>query len=168
MSIFSKIKTMEDLFKSLLEDSYDSEHRLAEALEKMAKAATNPQLAQAFEMHKRETEGQISMLERVFEVLGFDKKRNTCEATKGLVKEGEEIINDVKDAEVRDAGLIAAAQKAEHYEIASYGTLCAIAKNLGHTEAASMLHEILEQEKATDEKLTELAKGGINQRARAA
>jgi ferritin-like metal-binding protein YciE len=168
MSIFSKIETMEDLFKSLLEDSYDSEHRLAEALGKMAEAAHNPVLASAFKSHKGETERQIEKLERVFDILGFEKKRNTCEATKGLVKEGEEIISDVKDKEVRDAGLIAAGQKAEHYEIASYGTLCALAKRLGYTEAASALHEILEEEKAADEKLTKLAEGGINQRARAA
>ncbi|MGQ0527128.1 MAG: YciE/YciF ferroxidase family protein [Alphaproteobacteria bacterium] len=168
MSVFSKIETMEDLFKSLLEDSYDSEHRLAEALGKMAEAAHNPLLASAFTNHKGETERQITKLERVFEVLGFDKKRNPCEATKGLVKEGEEIIKEVKNKEVRDAGLIAAGQKAEHYEIASYGTLCALAKNLGFAEAGKLLHEILEEEKGADEKLTKLAEGGINDRAKAA
>ncbi len=168
MSLFSKIETMEDLFKSELQDMYDAEIRILEALPKMAEAATNPQLAQGFRTHEQETQGQKTKIERVFEILGWDAKRNTCEATKGLLKESDEIMSHVKDKAVLDAALITAAQKVEHYEIASYGSLCALAKNLGFTEAAKLLHEILEQEKATDEKLTKLAEGGINQQARAA
>lgn len=168
MSIFAKIENEKDLLRALLEDSYDSECRLVDALEKMAEKAKNPLLVSAFKSHKSETERQKVKLERVFEILGFDVKKNTCEATKGLIKEAEEIISDAKNDTVRDAGLIVAAQKAEHYEIASYGSMCALAKNLGFTEAAGILHEILEEEKAADEKLTKLAESGINSRAKAA
>jgi ferritin-like metal-binding protein YciE len=113
----------------------------------------------------QETEGQLARLERIFEILDVKPEKETCDAMKGLVTEGDEIIKNVKEGPLRDAALVAAAQKVEHYEIASYGTLCEIAKGLGQKEVKQLLAETLEEEKMTDEKLTELAQGGINEGA---
>jgi ferritin-like metal-binding protein YciE len=122
-------------------------------------------LKAGFEHHLRETETQIARLEEVCRAVGCKTGGNTCEATEGLIAEGEEVMKMGLDADALDAGLIAAAQKVEHYEIALYGTLCTFAKQLGHPDAARLLHQTLEEEKATDAKLTRLAEAGINQKA---
>ena len=166
----SKKKTMKDLYIELLEDSFDSEHQITKALPKMADAADSAQLKKAFQKHLTETEGQIKKLEDVFASLDMKPKRKTCEATKGLIEEGKEMIDEKDDmAEgVSDAGLIACAQKVEHYEIASYGTLCELARILGFKDQQKLLAAILEEEKATDIALTKLAEGSVNKMARAA
>ena len=166
----AKLKSMKDLYIEMLEDSYDSEHQITKALPKLAKAATSPKLKKAFETHFEETMGQIQKLEQVFELLDMKPKRKTCEATKGLVKEGEEMIDEKDELEegVLDAGLIGCAQKVEHYEIASYGTLCEFARILGFKDQQKLLSAILAEEKSTDEKLTQLAETQINMVAKAA
>ena len=158
-------KTLTDLFHDQLQDAYDAETRLTKALPKMAKAATSPELRAGFEQHIKETERQVTRLEQVCKQVGCKTGGNTCEAMKGLVAEGEEIIGLGLDKDAQDAGLIAAAQKVEHYEIALYGSLCAFAKQLGHTDAAHILHQTLDEEKRTDEKLTQIAERSVNARA---
>lgn len=160
-----KIKTLEDFFVHELSDIYNAEKQIAKALPKMAKAATNPMLVKAFETHLAETEGQIERLEQVFDVCDLKKHREKCEATEGLVEESKQIIDDTKEGSVRDAALIASAQKVEHYEIATYGTLCALADKLGYIEAKRLLEQTLNQEKATDDKLNELALSNVNDAA---
>ena len=161
----SKSKTLTDLFHDQLQDAYSAETQLTKALPKMAKAATSPALKAGFEQHLSETKNQLARLEQVCSALGCKTGSNTCEAMEGLVKEGEEVMSLGLDQDAQDAGLIAAAQKVEHYEIALYGTLCTFAKQLGHQDAARLLHQTLEEEKATDQKLTQLAEAGINQQA---
>lgn len=156
------VKTLEDLFVHALSDVYSAEKQLTKALPKMARAATNPALAAAFTLHLEETRGQIERIDRAVEATGIKLKRIKCAAMEGLVEEGEEMIEEVEKGPVLDAGLIGAAQKVEHYEIATYGTLCALAKQLGYTEAMQLLRETLEEEKSTDEKLTLLAESGGN------
>lgn len=157
-----KIKTLEDFFVHELSDIYNAEKQLTKALPKMAKAASNPELVKAFESHLTETEGQIERLDRVFEVTGLKKHSEKCEATEGLVDEAKQVIDDTEEGPVRDAALIACAQKVEHYEIATYGTLCALAEKLGQLEAKRLLEQTLNQEKASDQKLNELALRDIN------
>lgn len=152
----SKLATLEDLFEHMLQDMYYAENKITKALPKMAKKATDEDLIAGLEQHLEETQDQISKLEQVFEMCGLERKREECEAIQGLIEEGEGLMKDAKAGAVLDSALIAAAQKIEHYEIATYGTLCNIAKKLGHKDAAKLLHEILEQEKTTDEKLTKL------------
>lgn len=159
------MKTLENLFEEQLHDIYFAENKLLKALPKMAKKATNPELSKAFLKHEKETTDQIAKLERVMESLGIKVKGKKCPAILGIIEEAEELMKDAKDPEVRDAALIAAAQKAEHYEIATYGTLCNFAKRLGYETEGKILHSILEQEKATDEGLTDLANSGINEAA---
>jgi ferritin-like metal-binding protein YciE len=158
-------KTLKDLFVDQLQDAYSAETQIAKALPKMAKAATAPDLKAGFEQHLKETETQIQRLEQVCQQLGCKTGSNTCEATKGLVEEGEEIMALGLEPDALDAGLIAAAQKVEHYEIALYGSLCTFAKQLGFADAARILHETLEEEKRTDQKLTMIAERGVNQKA---
>ena len=158
-------KTLTDLFYDQLQDAYNAETQLTKALPKMAKAAHSADLRAGFEQHLKETQNQIARLEKVCEQLGCKTSGNTCEAMKGLVTEGEEIMSLGLEQDAQDAGLIAAAQKVEHYEIALYGTLCAFAKQLGHTNAARLLHETLEEEKRTDQKLTQLAERSANVKA---
>lgn len=158
-------KSMKDLFVAEIQDMYSAEMQLTKALPKMAKNASNAELRSAFEQHLTETKNQISRLEQVGQKLGISLSSNTCEAMEGLVEEGEEVIGEGYESEVLDAGLIASAQKVEHYEIASYGTLCALAKQLGHQDIATLLHQTLEEEKRTDEKLTRLAEGRVNMQA---
>jgi len=158
-------KTLTDLFYDQLQDAYNAETQLTKALPKMAKAASSADLRAGFEQHLKETQNQVTRLEQVCKQVGCKTGSNTCEAMKGLVTEGEEIIGLGLDKDAQDAGLIAAAQKVEHYEIALYGTLCAFAKQLGHPDAASLLHQTLEEEKRTDEKLTQLAKHNVNAKA---
>lgn len=159
------IKTIEDLFIHELSDTYSAEKQMTKSLRRLAKAATDEGLVAAFEAHLTETEAQVERLEQVAEVLGIKIKRIKCEAMEGLVDEAKEIIDAIDAGPLRDAALIGGAQKAEHYEIAAYGTLCAMAKSLGYKDALPLLLETLEEEKATDEKLTILAEQGGNQRA---
>jgi len=158
-------KTLKDLFYDQLQDAYSAEKQLTEALPKMAKAAKSPDLRAGFEQHLKETENQVKRLEKVFDQVGCKTKSNTCEAMEGLIEEGEEIMGLGLDPDAQDAGLIAAGQKVEHYEIALYGSLCSFAKQLGHNDAAAILHETLEEEKRTDQKLTQLAERAINAKA---
>ncbi|MBU9808472.1 ferritin-like domain-containing protein [Rahnella perminowiae] len=152
------ITTLKDLFIHDLSDVYSAERQITKALPKMARAATNPKLVEAFKLHLEETQGQIERLDQVVELSDDLRiKRMKCHALEGLVAEAQELIDSVEKGEVLDAGLIGAAQKVEHYEIATYGTLVAMAKKLGYTDVAKLLHETLEEEKRTDEKLTLLA-----------
>ena len=159
------VKTMEDLFIHELSDIYSAEKQMSKALPRLAKNSESEQLAAAFEAHLEETLGQIERIDQVVEMLGIKLKRIKCVAMEGLVDESKEVIDEVEAGPLRDAALIGGAQKAEHYEIAAYGTLCAMAKSLGYKDALPLLLETLEEEKATDEKLTILAEQGGNQRA---
>jgi ferritin-like metal-binding protein YciE len=160
--------TLNDAFMDELQDAYDAEKQLTKALPKMAKAATSPELRSAFESHLKETKGQIDRLERVFESLGEKAQGKHCDGIAGIIEEGSSVMEEDFDETTMDACLIAAGQRAEHYEMAAYGTLVAWAKTLGLPEAAELLAETLNEEKAADEKLTALAEGGINQAANAA
>lgn len=153
---------LQELFLDELADIFNAEQQLTKALPKLARAAKSEELRQAFETHLEETQEQISRIEQTAEAIGQTLKRKTCKAMKGLLEEGQEMLQEKKNSPSLDAALIAAAQKVEHYEIASYGTLCAWAKQLGHDEALNLLHENLEQERATDENLTELAESAAN------
>lgn len=149
------IKTLEDLFIHDLSDVYSAEKQITRALPKMARAATDPKLVAAFNQHLEETQGQIERLDQLVESTeGVRIKRMKCHALEGLAEEAQEIIDSVEAGPVRDAGLIGAAQKVEHYEIATYGTLLALAKKLGYRDAAKLLEVTLKEEKATDEKLS--------------
>jgi ferritin-like metal-binding protein YciE len=160
-----KIETMEDLFLEQVEDLYDAEKRLVKALPKMAEASTSQTLRQAFESHLMETEGHVSRLENIFRILGQDPKSHTCDAMKGLISEGEDVVSDIDQSSLRDAGLIAAANRVEHYEIAAYGSARTFADILGLTEAALLLEQTLQEEKKADQKLTQLAESLINDEA---
>ena len=157
--------TFHDAFIDELRDTYDAERQLTKALAKLAKAATSPNLREAFETHLEETKGQIERLEEVFEGLEEKVRGKHCEGIAGIIEEGKSLMEEDFDDATLDAGLIAAGQRAEHYEIAAYGTLVAWAKTMGHTDAAALLQENLDEEKAANEKLSELAEGGINQGA---
>lgn len=168
MGLFSKdIATFQDLYIHQLEDIYYAEQQITKALPKMIDKATDPQLRQGFEQHLRETEGQIERLRRVFELEGMQPKGVTCPAIDGIIKEANEVAGEVSDKAVLDAALTAAAQAVEHYEISRYGTLITWAQQLGRSECAAILQETLDEEKATDEKLTQLATSRINARAEA-
>jgi ferritin-like metal-binding protein YciE len=158
-------KTLKDLFLSELADMYDAERRIVKALPKMAAAATCDKLKKAILAHLKETEGHVTKLEEVFQSFDEEAKGKTCEATVGLLKEGDEIAAEFKGSPAINAALISAAQKVEHYEMASYGCLHEWAGLLGNTEAAGLLNEILDQEKAANETLTELARAGSNKEA---
>lgn len=160
-----KLKSLNDLLIDMVKDLYSAENQLMKALPKMAKKASTPQLKKGFEKHLEETTRQKDRLEKVAELMEITPKGKKCAAMEGLIEEAEELISEVKDADVLDAGLIAAAQKVEHYEIASYGTACTFAKMLGLKEAVKLLHQTLEEEKATDVKLTEIAEGMVNEKA---
>ena len=163
--IETKMKTLKNLFLDELADMYDAEHRIIKALPKMAKAATCDDLKGAFQSHLKETEGHVKKLEQVFQAFGEKAKGKKCEATVGLLEEGDEIAADFKGTPAINAALISAAQKVEHYEMASYGCLHEWAGLLGYTEAANLLEEILGEEKAANEKLTELARASSNEEA---
>ena len=159
------MKTLKDLFLDEVADMYDAEHRIVKALPKMAKAATSPKLKKVILAHLKETEGHVTKLEQVFRSFDQKAKGKTCKATVGLLEEGDEIAADFKGSEAINAALISAAQKVEHYEMASYGCLHEWAGLLGNKQAASLLEEILDEEKAANDKLTNLARGGSNQEA---
>jgi ferritin-like metal-binding protein YciE len=160
-----KLNTLEQLYVSELRDLYNAENQLLKALPKMAKGASADELRQAFETHLQETEGQVKRLEEIFENLDESPKGKTCKAMKGLVEEGSEILEEDGEESVLDAGIIAAAQKVEHYEIASYGSVCAFAELLGEKEAVKLLQQTLDEESAANEKLNELAEGIVNPEA---
>lgn len=157
-----KLNSLQDLFLHELQDIFDAERQLVKALPKMAKAADTEELRKGFEEHLEQTKHHVERLEQVFEMIGTKPRGSTCDAMKGLVSEGQDIIEADGEPEVTDAGLICAAQKVEHYEIASYGCLCTWAHQLGHQDAEKLLHETLEEEKRTDAKLTELAQKEVN------
>jgi ferritin-like metal-binding protein YciE len=157
--------TLHDAFIDELRDTYDAERQLTKALPKLAKAATSAELRSAFEAHLEETQGHIERLEQVFESLDERVRGKHCDGIAGIIEEGKSILEEDLDGSAMDACLIAAGQRAEHYEMAAYGTLVAWAEAMGHTEAATLLQETLDEEKAADEKLSSLAEGGINRSA---
>jgi ferritin-like metal-binding protein YciE len=161
-------KPLDDLFHDTLKDIYFAEKKILATLPKMAKAARNQELKAAFEKHRVETEGQVERLEEVFGIIDKRPQGKTCAAILGITDEGAEIMEDYKGSPALDAGLIAAAQAVEHYEISRYGTLRTWAEELGLNDAVPLLQETLDEEEATDEALTEIAKTAVNQEAEAA
>jgi len=164
-TIMAEAGTLHDAFIDELRDTYDAEKQLTKALTKLAKTATNPQLRQAFETHLEETRGHVERLEQVFESLDEKVRGKHCDGIAGIIEEGKSIMEEDFDEETMDACLIAAGQRAEHYEMAAYGTLIAWAQAMGHTEAIRLLQQTLNEEKAADKKLSGLAESGINRRA---
>lgn len=158
------VKTLEELFIHELSDIYSAEKQLTKALPKMARASTATALAEAFESHLEETQGQVERIDQVVDALGIRLKRIKCAAMEGLVEEGKEVIDGVEEGPLRDTALIGGAQKVEHYEIASYGTLIALANQLGYTDAVPLLQATLKEEKGADEKLTLLAQSMAKQK----
>jgi ferritin-like metal-binding protein YciE len=166
MGLLSKdIKTLDDLFVHTLQDIYYAENQITKALPKMIGKATDPQLKQGFETHLRETENQIKRLEQVFQMHGKQPKAVDCPAIDGIIEEANDTAGDIDDKDVLDAALLASAQAVEHYEITRYGTLVAWAQQLGRNDCASLLQQNLDEEKATDKKLTAIAESKVNQRA---
>jgi ferritin-like metal-binding protein YciE len=161
----AELGTLHDAFIDELRDTYDAERQLLKALPKLAKASTAPELRAAFESHLEETRGQVERLEQVFASLDEKVRGKHCEGMAGIIEEGKSVMEEEFDEATMDACLIASGQRSEHYEIAAYGTLVAWARAMGHTEAADLLQETLDEEKAADEKLSSLAEGGINQEA---
>jgi ferritin-like metal-binding protein YciE len=158
------LNTMDDLLLHELKDLYDAEHRIADALPLMEEKAHHPQLKEAFQSHLRETKNQINRLEQAFQALNQKPKRETCQAAKGLIDEGEHVLKAKGDDDVLDAALIAAAQRVEHYEMAGYGSARTFAEQLGRDDVARLLQETLDEEGATDKKLTTIA-SSINRQA---
>jgi ferritin-like metal-binding protein YciE len=161
----AKEKTLDDLFLHTLKDVYYAEKQILKALPKMAKAAGSEELKQAFETHREETEGQIERLEEVFKILGKAARGVQCEAINGIIEEGKEVMEDFAESEALDAGILAAAQAVEHYEITRYGSLKAWATELGMADAAQLIDQNLQEEKKTDKLLTELAEARVNIKA---
>jgi ferritin-like metal-binding protein YciE len=157
-----ELNTLHDLYLDELRDLLHAENQLVKALPRMAKAATSPDLQQAFQDHLEQTKAQVERLNRIFEMMGEKPKTKKCKGMEGIIEEGKEMLEEVETDEARDAGLIAAAQRAEHYEIAAYGTVRTYAKLLGDERAARLLQQTLDEEGDTDKKLTELAESGIN------
>lgn len=160
-----KLTNLSDLYVAELQDMYSAEKQLTRALPKMAKAASNPELRSALEEHLQVTQTQLERLETILGNLGKKPGKNKCEAMQGLVEEGKELIDMDGEDIIRDAGLIVAGQKVEHYEIASYGSLATFAKLLGREEDADLLGQTLEEEKEADQKLNQIAENGLNQQA---
>ncbi len=168
MGLFTKdIETFEDLFLHQLQDIYYAENQITKALPKMIEKATDPALKQGFQTHLRETEGQIDRLKQVFDLIGESPKAATCPAIDGIIKEANEVAGDIADKAVLDAALIASAQVVEHYEITRYGTLIAWSNTLGRSKAAALFQATLDEEYATDDKLTEMATSKTNAKAEA-
>ncbi len=161
----SKLATLEDLYTDMLKDLYSAEKQLVKALPKMAKNAQSPDLQRAFQEHLKQTEGHVERIERVFSDLEGSPRGKKCVGMEGLIEEGAELLKEDVDPDVLDAGLIAAAQKVEHYEIASYGTARAWAEKLGYNDAARLLQQTLDEESTANEKLTQLAESYINMEA---
>ena len=154
-----KESNFEELFQEELQDIYDAERQIVEALPKMAEAASSEELVAAFQEHLEVTRNQVKRLDKVFQKIGAKPGGKTCEGMQGLLREGQKMISEMSKSAVLDAGLIAAAQKVEHYEISAYGTVRTMAEMLGQEDAAELLEETLEEEKETDENLTEIAEG---------
>ena len=166
MGLFTRdIKTMDDLFVHQLQDIYYAEKQLVKALPKMAEKATDKQLKQGFLSHLEETKAHVQRLEQVFQMHGAEVKAVDCPAIDGIIEEADEVAGEVADKSVLDAAMINAAQAAEHYEIARYGSLIAWGRQLGRNDVAGILQKTLEEEKATDKKLTTLAESKVNLRA---
>lgn len=161
-----KLGSLNDLFVDQLKDVYSAERQIIQALPKMAKAASDPQLQQAFQEHLNQTQQQKDRLDQIFQNLGASSGRKKCAGMEGIINEGQELMDNGGAPEVIDAGLIAAAQKVEHYEISAYGTLRTYARMLGNEQVAGMLQQTLDEEAKTDEKLTTLAERGINTQAK--
>ncbi len=161
----AKQKTLDDLFLHTLKDIFYAEKKILKNLKTMAKAAESPELKQAFEAHREETQGQIARLEQVFELLGKRASGVTCEAINGILEEGEGVMEDFGESEALDAAILAAAQAVEHYEIVRYGTLKTFALELGMADAAKLIDQNLQEEKKTDELLTQLAEARLNKKA---
>jgi ferritin-like metal-binding protein YciE len=159
------LNTLKDLFVDELKDLYSAETQIVKALPKMAEAASTPQLKQAFEQHLQQTQGHVQRLEQIFSKMGENGKGKVCKGMQGLLAEGDERISEKGEPSVKDAGLIADAQRVEHYEIAAYGSARTYAERLGEREAASLLEQTLNEEKQADEKLTQVAEGLVNQQA---
>jgi ferritin-like metal-binding protein YciE len=157
--------TLHDAFIDELRDAYDAEKQLIKALPKLARAATSPQLRKAFESHLRETQGHAKRIERAFASLGEKTRGKHCDGMEGIIEEGKSVMEEDFEDETMDACLIAAGQRSEHYEMAAYGTLVAWARAMGHNEAADLLEQNLNEEKAADEKLSAIAEGGVNRGA---
>jgi len=156
------MKTLQDLFEDTLKDIYYAEKQILKDLPKMAKKASDPELKSAFESHLGETEGQVERLEQVFELIGKAARGKKCPAIEGISEEAKEIMEEAENDQVRDAGLVAAAQAVEHYEMARYGTLVAWSKELGLGKVTKLLEATLKEEKAADSKLTTIAEAGVN------
>jgi ferritin-like metal-binding protein YciE len=162
---FSNLGSLEELFQEQLQDLYDAEHQILKALPKMITAASSPELKRAFEAHLQQTQGQVRRLEQVFDQIGAKAQGKTCVAMQGLISEGEELMSMRADPTVMDAGLIAAGQRVEHYEIAGYGCLRTWALQLGLTQAAQLLQQTLNEEEQTDKQLTQIAERAVNVKA---
>ena len=156
------MENLQDLMKSDLKDVLNAENQIVKALPKMIKKASHPELQEALEQHLEETKEQVNRVEQVMELLGMSVRSKTCKAMQGILEEGKEVMGEDADDDVMDAALIGAAQKVEHYEIATYGTLCTYAELLGLAQAKQLLGQTLDEEKRTDQKLTELAEAVIN------
>jgi ferritin-like metal-binding protein YciE len=160
----SNVKTIENLFVEELKDIYSAETQITKTLPKLVKAASTPDLKSAFEHHLKETEGHVERLDKVFKILGMSPKGKTCDGMKGILAEGAEVLRETQAGDIRDAALISAAQRVEHYEMAAYGSVRSYAENLSQQEIAGLLEETLEEEKAADKKLTEISHN-VNSRA---
>lgn len=160
-----KLKSLKDLYIDQLKDLHSAETQMTKALPKMAKASSSPELQSAFQEHLEQTKGHVRRIEKIFDRLDMSAKGKKCKGMEGLIKEGEELIHEDPDAAVLDAGLIAAAQRVEHYEIAGYGAARTYARLLGDDEAATVLQQTLDEEGKANKKLTQLAEGGINRKA---
>lgn len=169
MGLFTsnEFNSLNDLFIDQIRDLYDAEQRITNALPKMIEAAHSPDLKQAFDSHLQETKGHVTRLENIFRQIGAETKRETCQAMKGIIDEGEQMVKAKGSSDVRDAALIAAAQRVEHYEMAGYGTARTFALQLGRQEVANILQQTLQEEKMADEKLNRIAESKINARAAA-
>ena len=160
-----KVNSLKDLFVEELKDVYDAENQIVKALPKMAKATSTPELRKAFEDHLEQTKGHVRRLEQIFEGMGETAKAKKCDGLRGILDEGEDVISNGEEGPVRDAGLIAGAQRVEHYEMAVYGSLRTWAGQLGDERAASLLEETLNEEKHADQLLTQIAASGVNTEA---
>jgi ferritin-like metal-binding protein YciE len=161
----AKMQTLEDVYMDLLKDLYSAEKQLVKALPKMAKNAQAPDLQKAFQEHLKQTEGHVERIERIFSDLDGSPRGKKCVGMEGLIEEGNELLKEDVEPDVLDAGMIAAAQKVEHYEIASYGTARAWAERLGYNQAARLLQETLDEESMANEKLTQIAESHVNMEA---